>query len=143
MMDEYNLALIVGAVLSVLAAVSRVGVIVAGPAGYRLFGAGDRFVRAAEAGRVFPAVVTLGIAVVLVIWAFYALSGAQVIEPLPLLRPVLSAVTLIYLLRGVVGPFFLINTGRSTRFIVISSAVCTGFGLAHGIGLLQMWGRLA
>ncbi|MFK8328713.1 hypothetical protein M2D63_001660 [Pseudomonas sp. BJa5] len=142
-MDHYNLALIIGAVLSLLAAALHIGAIIAGPAGYRLFGAGERFVRAAEAGKTFPAIITLGIALVLVIWAAYALSGALVIGPLPLLRPALIVITLIYLLRGVVGPFFLINTGRSTRFIVISSLVCTGFGVVHGLGLLQMWERLA
>jgi hypothetical protein len=140
--DEYNLALIISAAFSAGAAVLHVGVVIAGPAGYRLAGAGKRFIRAAEAGRAFPAIITIAIALVLMVWAAYALSGAAVISPLPLLRPALSVITLIYLLRGFAGPVLLKNTGRSTRFIVISSAVCIGFGLTHLVGLVQTWERL-
>lgn len=93
---EYNLVLIVGAVLSLLAAALHVGAIIVGPAGYSFFGAGERFVRAVEAGKVFPAVVTSGIALVLLVWALYALSGAMVIDRLPLLRPALVGITLVY-----------------------------------------------
>lgn len=139
---EYNLVLIVGAVLSLLAAALHVGAIIVGPAGYRFFGAGERFVRAVEAGKVFPAVVTSCIALVLLVWALYALSGAMVIDRLPLLRPALVGITLVYLARGLIGPFLLLNTGRSLSFIVISSLICTGVGLVHCVGLVQMWGRL-
>ena len=110
---EYNMALMIGAGLSLLAALMHIGVIIGGPSWYHLFGAGDRFVRAAQNGRWFPAVVTMGITLVLGAWAVYALSGAGVIEPLPLLRPALCAITLIYLLRGLLGPFTLPGTGRS------------------------------
>lgn len=140
--SEYNLALIIGAVFSLLAALLHLGVIVSGPAAYELAGAGKRFVRAAEAGKAFPAVITFGIALVLSGWAVYALSGAGVIGPLPLLRPALCIITAVYLLRGVVGPFFLIDTGRSTRFIVLSSLICTLFGAVHAIGLLQVWAQI-
>lgn len=140
--SDYNLALIIGAVLSLLAALMHLAVIVAGPAGYALAGAGKRFIRAAEAGKAFPAVVTFGIALVLTGWAMYALSGAGVIEPLPWVRPALCVITAVYLLRGLVGPFFLINTGLSGRFVAVSSIICTGLGVVHLLGLVQMWGRL-
>ncbi|MCB2253026.1 hypothetical protein KTQ74_14055 [Pseudomonas chlororaphis] len=143
MASEYNMALLVGAGLSLLAALMHVGVIMVGPSWYRLFGAGERFVRAAQAGRWFPAVVTAGIALVLTAWAAYALSAAGVIEPLPLLRPALIAITLVYLLRGLLGPLALAGTGRSTRFIVVSSAICLVYGLVHLLGLVQVWGTLA
>jgi len=141
--NEYNMALVVGAGLSLLAALMHVGIIIRGPSWYHLFGAGDRFVRAAQAGRRFPAVVTTGIALVLAGWAAYALSGAGVIDPLPLLRPALCVITLVYLLRGLLGPFVLPGTGRSIRFILISSAVCLIYGLVHLYGLVQVWGALA
>jgi hypothetical protein len=142
MAGEYNLALVIAAALSALAAVLHVGTIIAGPTWYRLFGAGERFIRAAEAGRTFPAVVTAAIALVLLSWAAFALSGAGVIAPLPLLLPALCAITLVYLLRGIAGPFVLANTGRSQCFIVVSSLVCLGFGVVHLVGLVQVWGRL-
>lgn len=143
MADQYNMALLVGAGLSLLAALMHVGVIMVGPSWYRLFGAGERFVRAAQAGRWFPALVTAGIALVLTAWAAYALSAAGVIEPLPLLRPALCAITLVYLLRGLLGPLALAGTGRSRRFIVVSSAICLAYGLVHLLGLVQVWGTLA
>ncbi|MES3206989.1 hypothetical protein QDR00_03305 [Serratia ureilytica] len=63
----YNTALLIGAALSAIAALLHIWVIAAGPRGYRLCGAGDRFIKAAEAGKKFPAVVTAGIALVLFI----------------------------------------------------------------------------
>lgn len=82
-------------------------------------------------------------ALVLFIWSLYALSGAGLIAPLPLLRPALFIITFIYLLRGVAGPFALRDTGRSQRFIVVSSLICLGFGLVHLLGMTQRWGALA
>lgn len=76
----YNTALLIGAALSAIAALLHIWVIAAGPRGYRLCGAGDRFIKAAEAGKKFPAVVTAGIALVLFIWSLYALSGAGLIS---------------------------------------------------------------
>ena len=63
--------------------------------------------------------ITLGIALVLLSWAAYALSGAGISRPLPLLRPTFVVITVAYLLRGLAGPFFLAGTGRSSRFITI------------------------
>lgn len=139
----YNTALLIGAALSAIAALLHIWVITAGPRGYRLCGAGDRSIKAAEAGKKFPAVVTAGIALVLFIWALYALSGAGLIAPLPLLRPALFIITFFYLLRGVAGPFALRDTGRSQRFIIVSSLICLGFGLVHLLGMTQRWGALA
>ncbi|BBN57220.1 hypothetical protein TRE132_53450 [Pseudomonas chlororaphis subsp. aurantiaca] len=143
MTNGYNMALVIGAGLSLLAALMHVGVIMVGPSWYRLFGAGERFVRAAQAGRWFPAVVTAGIALVLAAWAAYALSAAGVIAPLPLLRPALIAITQVYLLRGLLGPVALAGTGRSRRFIFVSSTICLVYGLVHLFGLVQVWGSLA
>ncbi|MBN0976003.1 hypothetical protein JTY93_15145 [Pseudomonas hygromyciniae] len=141
--NVYNTALLVAAGLNLLVALMHIGVIIKGPSWYHLFGAGERFVRAAKAGRRFPAVVTAGIALVLAAWSAYALSGAGVIDPLPLLRPALCVITLVYLLRGLLGPFVLAGTGRSTRFIMISSGICVVYGLVHLVGLVQVWNTLA
>lgn len=139
MENGYNVPLVVGSGLSAIAALLHLGIILIGPRWYRLFGAGDRFVRAAEAGRLFPTVVTIGIVLVLFTWAVYALSGAGVIEQLPLLRPILCTITLVYLLRGLLGPLLLAGTGRSRRFIVVSSGICLGYGFVHLFGLIQRW----
>jgi hypothetical protein len=141
-MMDHNLALTLGAVLSLIAALAHLWCIHQGPAGYRLLGAGERMVRAAEKGRKSPALITLFIAAVLTVWAAYALSGAGVIGALPLLRPGLCLITLVYLLRGILGPVLLRNTGRTTRFIVVSLLICTVYGLVHLLGIIQVWNRI-
>ncbi|EJN02343.1 hypothetical protein [Phyllobacterium sp. YR531] len=143
MAEGYNVALLIGACLSLIAALAHLAVIIGGPSWYRLFGAGEKLARAAEAGQLYPAIITICIAVMLLIWSAYALSGAGLIQPFPLLRPALCLITLIYLLRGIVGPFALTGTGRSSRFVIISSVICLGFGLVHLLGLIQMWERFA
>nr|WP_205299955.1 hypothetical protein [Pantoea sp. Tr-811] len=135
--------MLLAAALSLLASLMHVGVILMGPSWYRLFGAGERFVRAAQAGQWYPSLITAAIALVLAGWASYALSAAGLIDRLPLLRPVLCIITLIYLLRGVLGPFALAGTGRSGRFIVVSSVICLLYGIVHLVGLVQVWQLLA
>lgn len=139
-----NPFLVAGAILSALAAALHLGCIVFGAPWYRFFGAGERMAQSALAGHWYPAIVTVGIAAVLATWAVYALSGAGVIRPLPLLRPVLCIITGIYLLRGtIVLPFMAMIPGRSTTFWWWSSAICLSIGLVHLVGLRQVWARLA
>jgi hypothetical protein len=140
---HYNWELTLGAILSLGAAALHVVAIFMGPRGYRLFGAGERFVRAAQRGKIHPPLITLGIALVLVLWAAYAFSGAGVIRPLPLLRPALIVITFVYLARGVAGPFFLVGTGRTALFIATSSTICAFVGLIHLVGVIQVWRQLA
>lgn len=137
-----NIFLIVGAALSVIAALLHICVIFGGPAWYRFFGAGERMARGAEAGHWYPPIVTLLIAGVLGVWAAYALSGADVLQPLPLLAFVLSALTAVYLLRGLVAVALFVFDRRLSAFWVWSSAICFAFGLVHLIGLVQVWETL-
>lgn len=76
MSESSNTALVVGAGLSVAAALLHVGVIVGGASWYRFFGAGEQFALAAAQGAWWPGLVTSGIVVVLLVWAAYALSAA-------------------------------------------------------------------
>lgn len=139
----YNLLLVVAACLSAFAALLHLGIIVGGGPWYRFFGAGERLASAAEAGRCYPAMITAGIAAVLLIWAAYALSGAGVIAPLPVLKMVLAAITGIYLLRGLAAlPVFVFSPTKMTPFIGWSSLVCTLFGVIHLAGLIQVWSTL-
>lgn len=141
-MTEHNLALTIAAALSLLAALAHLWCIYVGPAGYRLLGAGEGMVRGAEKGKAFPMLITLFIAAVLTVWAAYALSGAGVIGRLPLLLPALCVITLVYLVRGLLGPVLLRNTGHTRRFVVVSSLICSGYGVVHLVGLMQVWGRI-
>ncbi len=100
--------------------------------------------KAAEQGHGRHDVVTLGIAVVLAVWAAYALSvlGLNLfwINPLPAYKVVLSPITAAYLLRGVAGFLFLMVPQRrhSKRLIVVSSFICLGIGVVHGVGLWEL-----
>jgi hypothetical protein len=138
-----NIPLILGAVLSGIAALLHIGVIFGGPAWYRFFGAGERMASGAAAGHWYPPIVTLLIACMLAVWAAYALSGAGVLQPLPLLAFVLPAITAVYLLRGlVVVALFVFDRRRLSAFWVWSSLVCLVYGLVHLLGLVQVWETL-
>lgn len=132
--------LILGAVLSTLAALLHVGCIVFGAPWYRFFGAGEQMARLAEAGSWRPTIVTAGITVVLLIWALYALSGAQVIGRLPWLRVGLCAITAVYLVRGLaVVPVAIWMREQNTAFLWWSSGICLGVGVVHAIGVWRAW----
>jgi hypothetical protein len=135
--------LIVGAVLSAVAAILHIGCIVFGAPWYRFLGAGEQMAILAEQGSLRPSIITCVIVVVLAIWSLYALSGAGVIYKLPLLRLGLIVITAIYLIRGVGGFFLMTNPiGRSPEFWFWSSIICSIFGLVHLVGVKQLWGSL-
>jgi hypothetical protein len=106
MSSSRNKFLVVGAVLSAMAALVHVGCIVFGASWYRFFGAGERMARMAAAGHWSPTAITSCIVVILSCWSLYALSGAGVIGRLPLVRTALCIITGVYLFRGVAfAPF--------------------------------------
>lgn len=139
-----NPFLVAGGVLSAVAAALHVGCIVFGAPWYRTFGAGERMVRLSVSGSITPAIITSGIAVVLVLWSLYALSGAGVIPRLPLIRIVLSGITSIYLLRGLAGLMFAVAApgDRGVTFWLWSSMICLCIGTLHLVGTRQIWSQL-
>ena len=137
-----NAWLLVAAALDAIAALLHVGCIVFGAAWYRFFGAGERMARLVEAGDWRPTVVTSGIAIVLSVWALYALSAAGAIAELPLLRIGLCAIAAVYLLRGAGGALYASSGAPAdVAFWWWSSAICLGIGLVHLQGLIQVWAR--
>lgn len=142
-MSTPNRYLIAAAVLSAMAALLHLGVIAWGAPGYRMFGAGEYMAQLAESGHWYPPVVTSCIAAVLGIWALYALSGAGVIRRLPWLKPVLCAITAVYLLRGlIIVPLLFAGHAPATAFNLWSSAICLVYGAVHLVGLIQVWPKL-
>ena len=135
--------LIAAAQLDALAAVAHLACITLGAPAYRLMGAGERMVRAAEAGSPVPARVTLAIAAVLFGWTAYALSGAGVLLRLPLTGPVLVAITAALLLRAVAAPLLKpVFPGNSATFWWVSSGVCAVMGGVHAVGTWGVWAGL-
>jgi hypothetical protein len=97
--------------------------------------------RLAESGSWYPALLTLGIAAVLAVWSAFALSAAGLLPAFPYLKVVLTAITSVYLLRGV-GGFVLAAVapgGNSPAFWAWSSAICLLIGVVHAVGLVKQW----
>lgn len=140
--------LIIAGSFSLLAAVLHVGVVIGGPRWYRFFGAGESMALMAEKGSFKPALITLGIASVLAIWSAYAWSGAGVFPRMPFIKLALSAITAIYLIRGLAGlvaPFVTSHPQvkqNSTAFWVWSSAICLVIGVFHLMGIIPIWSTL-
>lgn len=86
MRSASNKYLLAAAICCFVAALAHLGCIVFGGDWYRFFGAGEQMARMAEQGLWYPTIVTSIIVLVLLIWAFYGLSGAGAIKRLPLTK---------------------------------------------------------
>jgi len=136
-------ALVLGASLSLLAALAHIACVVVGAPAYRLLGAGERVARAAEAGKRQPTLVTLALSSVLIVWAAYALGAAGVIDLLPLSKLVLPVIVAVYLGRAVAFPLLKpAFPENSNTFWLVSSGICLFIGLIHLYGLAAVWAAL-
>ena len=132
--------LVAAAVLSAAAALAHLACIVLGAPAYRFMGAGERMARAVEAGKRRPAVITLAIAGVLFLWAFYALSAAGVIGQLPYTGAVLVAVSFVLLIRAFAFPLLKpVFPENSNRFWLVSSGICLVLGGLYAVGAFYVW----
>lgn len=136
--------LTIAGTLSFIASALHVGVILGGPNWYRFFGAGEAMAKMAEQGSLKPTIITLGISLVLATWGAYAWSAANILPPLPFSTFALSAITSIYLLRGLGGliaPFVTEHPQikqNSTQFWIWSSLICLAIGMFYLMGLIKL-----
>ncbi len=136
--------LIVGGVLSLIASILHIGVIIGGPDWYRFFGAGEDMAKMAEQGMLRPAMITLGIALILAAWAYFAFAGAGLVWKPPLLRTGLIAICTVYLLRGLVlFPMLIFVSDKVNSFAVWSSLIVLVYGLFYAIGTWKAWPSLS
>lgn len=138
------IVLILGGILSAIAATAHVAIIFGGPSWYRFFGAGERMAEMAERGSTYPTIITFAIALILAIWAAYAFSGANLLPRLPFLRTALVVISAIYLFRA----FFFIPAMAMagtpiTPFAIWSSVIVLLYGAAYSIGTWMHWPMLA
>lgn len=144
-----NPYLLIGGLLSFVASGLHIACIIGGANWLRFFGAGEQLAQMAERGSWYPALVTLLIGGVLMVWGIYALVGAAIPSELgvpltlPFLKWILAAITAVYMLRGAV-PFMVgaFKPEIMVPFTIWSSLICLSYGLFHIIGLYQVWGRL-
>ncbi len=135
-----SVALALAAVATFVAALAHFACIVIGPRAYRAMGAGDRAVRAAERGDPGPHVAAFAVGSVLLIVTAYALSGAGVFPPFPLLRWVLVLFSLVLLARAFLFPLLRPRfPGNSARFWIVSSLVCLVLGSLYWVGAIPLW----
>ena len=121
----------------------HVAIVAVGPRAYIYFGAAS-LAEPARRGELWPAGLTLTIAIVFAIWGCFALAGAGVLPRVPLLRTVLVLVSALYLLRGliVIPDLIRLCTGagyplRQTVF----SASALALGLTHSLGTGKLFRR--
>ena len=131
-------ALELAGVSSAAVAVLHLAIVFVGGPAYRYFGAGERMARMAERGLAQPTLITFGLALLFAVWAAYAFSGAGLIRRLPLLRPALVVIGVVYTLRGVLlGPqlvWFIAGPRLLPARQLAFSAAALVTGLAYLIG---------
>lgn len=124
-----------------LVSLLHVAIVLIGPWAYRYFGAGE-LAPMAEQGSLVPAIATLGIAAVFAVFALYALAGAGLVRrKLPVLRPVLIGLGVIYTLRGLlvfIEIYFLLRGKPLLAHMTVFSLVSLVLGIAHLVGVRRM-----
>jgi hypothetical protein len=137
-----NILLLIGGYFSLLFAVFQISGIFWPPKGIKYFGGP---VELSQTRPVMYAILCLVVGAAVAVFGVYALSGAGTIRHLPLLRTIITAVTVIYLLRGLLLipqiPVVLKHPG-AMRFAVFSLiALCVGLVHLGGLVKLFKYGR--
>jgi hypothetical protein len=131
---------------SLAIAVLHAAVIVIGAPAYAYFGAAE-LVPLAARGSPIPALITGGLVVLLALCGAYALAAASSLRRLPLLRPVLIAIGVVYTLRGLPAlpqvVLLLLDTPQLPIRAVVFSLGSLLIGLTHWAGLRTGWESLA
>lgn len=141
---EQNRYLVIAGCLSFLAALMHLACIIGGPEWYLFFGAGEKMAQMARDGDSYPTIATLVISAILAGWGFYALSGANVIFKLPLLKTCLVLITSVYLIRGalgLIGPWLTDSPAvhhNSMTFWMVSSVICLIYGAFYMMGTKKL-----
>lgn len=136
--------LIIGGILSLSASLLHIGVIIGGPDWYRFFGAGEDMARMAEKGLLNPAMITIGFALLLAIWAYFAFAGAGLGWKPPPLRTGLIAISAVFLLRGaVLLPMLIFVPDKVNSFAVWISLIVLAYGLFYALGTWKAWPKLS
>lgn len=136
--------LLIGGWLSLAASALHIACIFGGPEWYRFLGAGEEMAMADARGSWVPALLTLGIATILAIWAAYAFSGAGWLRHMPLLRTGLVVISTIYLVRGMaLIPMHLLQPEFTNSFAIWSSLIVFIYGFVYAIGTWKAWPSLS
>jgi hypothetical protein len=138
--------LISGGFGSLTVALLHLVIIFIGSDAYRFFGAGEEMATGAEHGSIIPATITFVIVIVFFVFGLYAFSAAGLVRPLWKLKPIILALTTIYLLRGL--GFFIEILGILNDYDIpvrhaVFSFVSLAIGIFHLVGLIRGWKDLS
>lgn len=143
---NWKTLLSIGGVCSTLVGLLHIVIIFYGAPAYRYFGAGEEMAVMSENGSLLPAVVTLIIVFVFLIWGLYAFSGVGLIRRLPKLRLGLVIIGSIYTLRGVIIVFQIFEIIVLNESLVINdlvfSIVSLFIGIVYLAGIRTGWQML-
>ncbi len=137
MMMYANPYLVIGGVASFMIAFAHFALVFK-PAGYRLIGE-ENLAEMHEQGSHITLGITIGTILLFLFWGLYALSGAGLIPPFPLLKASLIFAGIFYLLRSLVLPievYKVVSENYPRRFVVFSAGALV-------IGILYLTGVFA
>ena len=130
----------IGAALNFILAIGHVLCLFCLDAAFRLYRIEPIMDRLAARWSPIPYLITLGVACGLAVCGLYALSAAGTIRPLPLLRPAVYTIGVVFALRGLAG-FIAMGISGSFPPADLSAAVIAGtigtLYLAGGIRTFQ------
>lgn len=135
--------LIFGGFLCLIAAALHLAIIIGGEKWYRAFGAGEKMASMAARGDIYPTIITLFIALILLIWSLYAFAGAGLIHKLPFMKFCLCSISAIFFARGfgalIMMPFL---KPLQTPFLFWSSLIVLLYFIAYALGTYFNWKNL-
>ncbi len=134
---------IVAGCLCLLASALHLAIIIGGEKWYRAFGAGEKMALMAARGEIYPTIITIFIALILLIWSLYAFAGAGLFPKLPFMKFCLCSISAIFFARGfgalIAMPFF---KALQTPFMFWSSALVLLYFVTYAIGTYLNWKNL-
>ena len=143
MISNAKISFIIAGCLCLLASTLHLVIIVGGEKWYRAFGAGEKMALMAVRGDIYPTIITLFIALILLIWSLYAFAGAGLIPKLPFMKFCLCSISAIFFARGGVAliamPFL---KPLQTPFMFWSSAIVLLYFIAYALGTYFNWKNL-
>lgn len=83
--------------------------------------------------------ITAVVAIIFLLMGLYGLSGARILRKFPLLKPGIIAITIVYLVRGVLGLAYEILSQEQWLSGIVFSSVALFIGICYFAGGIWRW----
>lgn len=131
--------LLVGALVATFTAAAHLSCIYFGPTCYSAQMAPPIIIESAKAGTLIAPLGTIAVSGIFLIFACYALSGANLIRKLPLLRFGVYAIATACVIRGILPlQLWLRHPEKVTNDVLLVGLVWLAVGLCYGIGFYSI-----